>query len=57
VPLVAHREAIAILFGDNPETGRNPERLEAFFVFMRQAGIAMENALLQRKLRAMQEKG
>jgi CheY-like chemotaxis protein len=57
VPLVAHRDTIAILFGDNPETGRAPERLEAFFLFVHQAGIAMENALLQRKLRAMQEKG
>lgn len=57
VPLVAHRDTIAILFGDCPETGRKPERLEAFELFVHQAGIAMENALLQRKLRAMQEKG
>lgn len=57
VPLVAHRDTIAILFGDSPETGQKPERLEAFELFVHQAGIAMENALLQRKLRAMQGKG
>ena len=57
VPLVAHRDTIAVLFGDSPETGQKPERLEAFELFVHQAGIAMENALLQRKLRAMQEKG
>lgn len=57
VPLLAHRDTIAIVFGDSPETGRQPDRLEGFELFMHQAGIAMENALLQRKLRAMQEKG
>lgn len=57
LPLVAHRDTIALLFGDNPETGRAPERIEALELFMHQAGIAMENALLQRKLRLMQEKG
>jgi CheY-like chemotaxis protein len=57
VPLVAHRDTIAIVFGDNPETGRAPERLESFELFMHQAGIAMENAMLQRKLKAVQEKG
>jgi len=57
VPLVAHRDTIAIVFGDNPETGRPPERLESFELFMHQAGIAMENALLQRKLKAVEEKG
>jgi len=57
LPLVAHRETIALLYGDNPETGREIGNLEAIELFMHQAGIAMENALLQRKLRSMQEKG
>jgi hypothetical protein len=56
VPLLAHRDAIALVFGDNPETGRQPERLASFELFMHQAGIAMENALLQRKLKAAEEK-
>lgn len=57
LPLVAHRDTIAILFGDNPETGRPLQRLDAFDVFMQQAGVAMENAILQRKLRSVDEKG
>ncbi len=56
LPLVAHRDTIAILFGDNPETGRPLQRLDAFDVFMQQAGVAMENAILLRKLRSVDEK-
>jgi hypothetical protein len=54
IPLLTHREAIAVLFGDNPETGRNPGRLDALEVFINQAGTALENAFLQRKLQALQ---
>jgi CheY-like chemotaxis protein len=57
LPLIAHRDTIAILFGDNPETGRELGRLEALELFVQQAGIAMENTLLQRKLRSVHEKG
>jgi CheY-like chemotaxis protein len=57
LPLVAHRETIALLFGDNPETGRAPAGLESLDVFMRQAGTALENISLQRKLQAMEDKG
>jgi CheY-like chemotaxis protein len=56
LPLVAHRETIAILFGDNPETGRDPAGLEALEVFVQQAGIALENVFLQRKLETIGEK-
>jgi CheY-like chemotaxis protein len=54
IPLLTHREAIAVLFGDNPETGRNPGRLDGLEVFINQAGTALENAFLQRKLQALQ---
>jgi CheY-like chemotaxis protein len=57
LPLVAHRETIAILFGDNPETGRDPSGLEALEVFVQQAGIALENVFLQKKLRAAGDEG
>jgi CheY-like chemotaxis protein len=56
LPLVTHRETIALLFGDNPETGRPPAGLEALEVFVQQAGIALENVFLQRKLQAIEEK-
>ncbi len=56
LPLVAHRETIALLFGDNPETGRDPAGLEALEVFVHQAGIALEKVFLQRKIQAIEEK-
>lgn len=56
LPLVAHRETIALLFGDNPETGRDPAGLEALEVFVQQAGTALENVFLQKKLQAIEDK-
>ena len=56
LPLVAHRETIALLFGDSPETGRDVGGLDALEVFVHQAGIALENVFLQKKLQAMQER-
>jgi CheY-like chemotaxis protein len=56
LPLLTHREAIALLFGDNPETGREFGRLDALEVFMQQAGVAIENVFLQRKLNSLQGK-
>jgi CheY-like chemotaxis protein len=54
LPLLTNRETIALLFGDNPETGRPFGRLEALEVFIDQAGIALENAFLQRKVHTLQ---
>jgi GAF domain-containing protein len=54
LPLLTHRETIALFFGDNPETGRGPGRMETLELFMNQAGIALENAFLQRKILALQ---
>jgi hypothetical protein len=56
LPLVAHRETIAIVFGDNPESGRDPGSLEPLEVFVQQAGIALENVFLQKKLQAAEDK-
>ncbi|MCG6923870.1 MAG: response regulator [Acidobacteria bacterium] len=55
LPLQAHRETIALLFGDNPESGRAIAGLEALEVFVHQAGISLENVFLQRRLQALQE--
>jgi CheY-like chemotaxis protein len=54
LPLVTHRETIAVLFGDNPETGRPLGRMAALEVFVNQAGVAFENAFLQRKIQNLQ---
>jgi CheY-like chemotaxis protein len=56
LPLVAHHETIALVFGDNPETGRDPAGLEALDVFVQQAGAALENVFLQKKLQAIEDK-
>jgi len=53
LPLVTQRETIAILYGDNPETGRPPGRLDGLRLFINQAGIALENAILHRKVHAL----
>jgi hypothetical protein len=54
LPLVTHRQTTAVLFGDNPETGRDLERLELLEVFLDQAGVALEKVFLQRKLQSLQ---
>jgi CheY-like chemotaxis protein len=56
LPLVAHRETIAMLFGDNPESGRAPGDLAALDVFLEQAGTALENVFLQRKLQTIEDR-
>jgi hypothetical protein len=53
LPLVTHRETIAVLYGDNPESGRPPGRLDGLRLFINQAGIALENAILHRKVHAL----
>ena len=53
LPLVTQRETIAILYGDNPDSGRPPGRLDGLRVFINQAGIALENAILHRKVHAL----
>jgi CheY-like chemotaxis protein len=54
LPLLTNRETVALLFGDNPETGRGMGRLDSLGLFINQAGIALENAFLQVKLKALQ---
>jgi hypothetical protein len=56
LPLVSNHETIAVVYGDNPETGRAPAGLDALLVFLRQAGIALENVFLQRKLQGFRDK-
>jgi len=53
VPLISGNEVIALLYGDNAVTKRAIKGLEALEIFMVQAGIAMENALLHRKIETL----
>jgi hypothetical protein len=54
LPLLTNRETVAVLLGDNADSGRPLGRLAALHTFVNQAGIALENAFLQRKVHAMQ---
>ena len=54
LPLLTNRETVAVVFGDNADSGRPLGRLVALETFVNQAGIALENAFLQRKVHAMQ---
>jgi hypothetical protein len=54
LPLLAHREVIALLYGDNPETGREVKRADALALFVDQAGVALENLFLQRKVHSLE---
>jgi CheY-like chemotaxis protein len=51
VPLINNRRVLAILFGDNASSGRPLGKLRALELFIAQAGMALENAFLHRKLK------
>jgi CheY-like chemotaxis protein len=50
LPLLAGRHVFAILYGDNARSGRPVGDLRALEIFLSQAGIALENAFLQRRI-------
>jgi len=53
VPILSKGKVVAILYGDNGEGGKPIENIEGIEIFMSQVGIAFENALLERKLKAL----
>ncbi len=50
-PIVSEGKAVALLYGDNGNEGRPIGDTDSLEIFLSQAGIAMEKALLQRKLK------
>jgi CheY-like chemotaxis protein len=52
VPLVSRRRVLAALYGDNAHHHKPLGNIEGLEIFMSQAGIAMENAILHRQLQA-----
>jgi CheY-like chemotaxis protein len=50
LPLLFNRVTLLVLYGDNGESGQRLGELGGLELFMAQAGMALENKLLQRKL-------
>ncbi len=51
MPMLNNNEVIAVLYGDNAETGKPLGKLRGLELFFNQAGMALENLSLHRKLR------
>jgi len=50
-PIVSEGKVVALLYGDNGNEGRPIGDTDSLEIFLSQAGIAMEKALLQRRLK------
>ncbi len=50
IPLLYNRTTLLLLYGDNAASGRSLADLAGLELFIAQAGMALENKLLQRKL-------
>lgn len=56
-PLISEGEVVALLYGDNLPERRPIGDTEALEIFLSQAGLAMEKAILQRKLKDRAREG
>lgn len=54
LPLLHNHEVLSILYCDNPNSGKALGNLSGLALFLAQAGMAMENASLHRKLRSFE---
>jgi len=57
LPLLSGRHVFGILYGDNARTGRPVGDLKALEIFLSQAGIALENSFLQRRIASLASGG
>ncbi len=53
LPLLGSQRALGLLYGDNAPSGRPVGDLKGLEIFLSQAGIALENALLQRRIASL----
>ncbi len=56
-PIVAEGKVVALLYCDNAQTGESIGETEGLEIFITHAGLALEKALLQRRLQDMQTGG
>ena len=57
LPLTSRGKVFAVLYGDNAVSGQTIGDLLGLEIFAAQAGIAMENAMLERQIAEMKLKG
>ncbi len=55
-PLLHNHEVLAVLYCDNPATGTPLSKLQGLHLFLVQAGMALENASLHRRLKSMESR-
>ena len=56
-PIIAEGKTIALLYCDNTPTGEDFSETDGLEIFISQAGLAFEKALLQKRLQELQDKG
>lgn len=56
IPMVVENKVVAVLYGDNLPSGRPIKNVESLEIFVNQAGLAMEKALLEHRLQELQKK-
>ena len=54
-PIVAEGQVVALLYADNLSTGAAIAETEGLEIFISQAGLALEKALLQRRIQEMEK--
>ncbi len=53
MPMLNNGEVLTILYGDNAKSGKKLGMPRGLELMLTQAGMALENALLQRKLKTL----
>jgi hypothetical protein len=56
-PIVSEGKVVALLYGDNGDTGEPLGDTDSLEIFLSQAGMAMEKVLLQRRLKEQHPEG
>jgi GAF domain-containing protein len=55
VPLIVDHKVVLIVYGDNLPEQRPIKGIETLEIFMNQAGMALEKALLERKISELEK--
>ena len=56
LPILNNNEVVSVVLCDNPNSGRPIRNLAGLALFLNQAGMAMENTALHKKLRLVEDR-